>query len=129
MFPEEGGVMADLARPTRVQLRFEPTAMERLEDLQQRSGALNKAEVIRNALKFYEWVVENRGRTVLMQIGVDKIDIHLIPQSSGSHRKIMTEVREAKLQSGEMYFLKTHGRRNNSALFCYQSILKSLCPD
>ncbi len=39
----------------RVQFDFSPDALNRLEGLQKRVEASTKAEVIRNALKIYEW--------------------------------------------------------------------------
>ena len=39
----------------RVQFDFSPEALKRLEGLQERVEASTKAEVIRNALKIYEW--------------------------------------------------------------------------
>jgi hypothetical protein len=39
----------------RVQFDFSPDALQRLEDLKEKTDASTKAEVIRNALKLYEW--------------------------------------------------------------------------
>jgi len=41
----------------RVQFDFSPEALRRLEKIQERVDASTKAEVIRNALKIYEWFV------------------------------------------------------------------------
>ena len=41
----------------RVQFDFSPEALKRLEDLKEHTDASTKAEVIRNALKIYEWFV------------------------------------------------------------------------
>jgi len=41
----------------RVQFDFSPEALQRLEDLKKHVDASTKAEVIRNALKIYEWFV------------------------------------------------------------------------
>lgn len=41
----------------RVQFDFSPEALQRLEDLKERTDATTKAEVVRNALKLYEWFV------------------------------------------------------------------------
>lgn len=41
----------------RVQFDFSPEALQRLEDLKEHIDASTKAEVIRNALKIYEWFV------------------------------------------------------------------------
>ena len=39
----------------RVQFDFSPEALQRLEHLQETLDAETKAEVVRNALKLYEW--------------------------------------------------------------------------
>jgi hypothetical protein len=39
----------------RVQFDFSSEALQRLEDLKEKVDASTKAEVIRNALKLYEW--------------------------------------------------------------------------
>lgn len=39
----------------RVQFDFSPEALKRLETMQERLDATTKAEVVRNALKLYEW--------------------------------------------------------------------------
>jgi hypothetical protein len=41
----------------RVQFDFSPEALQRLEDLKELTDASTKAEVVRNALKIYEWLV------------------------------------------------------------------------
>jgi hypothetical protein len=39
----------------RVQFDFTPEALKRLEDLKDRVDASTKAEVLRNAIRLYEW--------------------------------------------------------------------------
>lgn len=41
----------------RVQLDFSPDSLERLEKLKERVGASTRAEVIRQALRLYEWFI------------------------------------------------------------------------
>ena len=41
----------------RVQFDFSPEALQRLEGLKELTDASTKAEVVRNALKIYEWLV------------------------------------------------------------------------
>ena len=41
----------------RVQFDFSPEALKRLETMQERLDAATKAEVVRNALKLYEWFI------------------------------------------------------------------------
>lgn len=45
--------------PTTYKLQFEfsPSAKKRLEELKDRTEASTKAEVVRNALRLYEWLV------------------------------------------------------------------------
>ena len=47
---------------TRVQLEMPPQAMERLQKLKDRAEAASYAEVIRNALRLYEALVEEHER-------------------------------------------------------------------
>lgn len=47
---------------TRVQLEMPPQAMERLQRLKDHSEAASYAEVIRNALRLYEALVEEHDR-------------------------------------------------------------------
>ena len=41
----------------RVQFDFSAEALQRLEDLKELTDSSTKAEVVRNALKLYEWLV------------------------------------------------------------------------
>ena len=41
----------------RVQFDFSPEALKRLETMQEQLEAATKAEVVRNALKLYEWFI------------------------------------------------------------------------
>ena len=41
----------------RVQFDFSPEALKRLETMQERLEGATKAEVVRNALKLYEWFI------------------------------------------------------------------------
>ncbi len=47
---------------TRVQLEMPPQAMERLQTLKDRTEAASYAEVIRNALRLYEALVEEHAK-------------------------------------------------------------------
>lgn len=51
----------------RVQLDFAPTAMKRLQDLKATTEAVSYAEVVKNALRLYEALIEQEkaGREVL----------------------------------------------------------------
>lgn len=50
----------------RVQLDFSPDAFERLEELRRETNATTKVEVIRDALRIYEWMAEQsrEGRVI-----------------------------------------------------------------
>lgn len=53
----------------RVQLDFSADSFERLEELRGETDESSKAEVIRNAIRFYEWLVEQSkaGRFIEVQ--------------------------------------------------------------
>jgi metal-responsive CopG/Arc/MetJ family transcriptional regulator len=48
--------MADKQKE-RVQFDFSSEALQRLDDMKTRTGAATRAEVVRNALRLYEWFV------------------------------------------------------------------------
>ena len=52
----------DARATTRVQLEMPPQAMERLQMLKDRTEAASYAEVIRNALRLYEALVEEHAK-------------------------------------------------------------------
>lgn len=52
----------------RVQFDFSPEAMQRLEGLQKQVEAQTKAEVIRNALKIYEWFATQIDPEYLIEV-------------------------------------------------------------
>ncbi len=41
----------------RLQFDFSQEAIDRLDELKERSGATTRAEAVRNALRAYEWIV------------------------------------------------------------------------
>jgi len=45
---------------TRLQLDFEDQAIEKLEELRKVTGARTKGDVVRNALRVYEWLLKQR---------------------------------------------------------------------
>ena len=61
--PDEEGV-----KRHRVQLDFSPEAYERLNRIRTRSDAATNAEVVRNALRLYDWFLEQRSRDARFQI-------------------------------------------------------------
>lgn len=50
--PTEGTIVK-----TRVQFDFTPDALQRLDEIKEATGATTRAETIRNALRLYEWFV------------------------------------------------------------------------
>lgn len=53
----------------RVQFDFAPEALRRLDDIKEKTGAATRAEAVRNALRLYEWFVnETEPDTVIKLI-------------------------------------------------------------
>ena len=53
--------MSDREKKTRVQFDFGPTAIARLDALKDKMETASYAEVLRNALKIYDWLVNEAG--------------------------------------------------------------------
>lgn len=56
---------------TRIQLDFPPASVARLNALKDRTEAASYAEVIRNALRLYEWAIEVGGANARMVVTRD----------------------------------------------------------
>lgn len=67
--PDEEGV-----KRHRVQLDFSPEAYERLNRIRTRFDAATSAEVVRNALRLYDWFLEQTSKGAKFQI-VDNGDV------------------------------------------------------
>jgi hypothetical protein len=52
----------------RIQFDFTPESMKRLENLKEKTDATTKAEVVRNALRLYEWFVTQIDPTSTVEI-------------------------------------------------------------
>ncbi|HZR40310.1 MAG TPA: hypothetical protein VFB12_09360 [Ktedonobacteraceae bacterium] len=52
----------------RIQFDFTPDSLRRLEELKRRTDAITKAEVVRNALKLYEWLVTEVDPDYIIEI-------------------------------------------------------------
>jgi hypothetical protein len=52
----------------RIQFDFTTESMQRLEDLKEKTDATTKAEVVRNALKLYEWFVTQIDPAYIVEI-------------------------------------------------------------
>ena len=56
----------------RIQFDFSPEALKRLDDLKEKTDAATKAEVVRNALKLYEWFVSQVDPNSIVEIRDEK---------------------------------------------------------
>lgn len=56
-----------------LQLNFSPEAYERLQEIFDKAGVKSIAEVIRNALRLYEWFLEQKQKGAKIQIVEDKL--------------------------------------------------------
>jgi len=56
----------------RIQFDFSPEALKRLDDLKEKTDAATKAEVVRNALKLYEWFVTQVDPNCIVEIKDEK---------------------------------------------------------
>lgn len=52
----------------RVQLEFTPDAMERLRQIRELASASTNAEVVRNALRIYEWFLKQKAEDYKFQL-------------------------------------------------------------
>ena len=52
----------------RIQFDFTPESMTRLENLKEKTDATTKAEVVRNALRLYEWFVSQVDPNNIVEI-------------------------------------------------------------
>jgi hypothetical protein len=52
----------------RVQFDFTPDAYERLEAITSASGAISRAETVRNALSLYEWFIRDVDPNATIQV-------------------------------------------------------------
>jgi hypothetical protein len=52
----------------RIQFDFTPESMKRLESLKEKTDATTKAEVVRNALRLYEWFVTQIDPTSTVEV-------------------------------------------------------------
>ena len=67
----------------RVQFDFSPESLRRLEDLKKKTDASTKAEVVRDALKLYEWFVNQVDPSYVVEIeDKDGHNIFRIPAST-----------------------------------------------
>ena len=55
----------------RVQLDFTPEALERLREIKELAGAKTNAEVVRNALRLYEWFLRQKKENYTIQLVKD----------------------------------------------------------
>ncbi len=55
----------------RVQLEFTPEAMQRLRQIKALANASTNAEVVKNALRVYEWFLNQRNQNYKLQLVKD----------------------------------------------------------
>jgi hypothetical protein len=55
----------------RVQLDFTPEAIDRLREIKELAGAKTNAEVVRNALRLYEWFLRQKKENYTIQLVKD----------------------------------------------------------
>lgn len=70
-------------KPIRVQFDFAPNALARLNELVDKTEATSRADVIRNALRLYEWLTDKalEGKSISLNGGSEvegPIDLTLI---------------------------------------------------
>jgi hypothetical protein len=66
--PEEGKIQSEKSSYKKLQFEFSPDALRRLDDLKTQVDASTRAEVVRNALKVYEWMVRQIGPDYTLEI-------------------------------------------------------------
>lgn len=62
---------AQVGERQRVQLDFSPQAYERLLQIRELAGARTNAEVVRNALRIYEWFLDQKRAKHKLQLVTD----------------------------------------------------------
>ncbi len=69
----EGGALGPYIRTSRqrVQLEFTPEALDRLRQIKELANASTNAEVVRNALRVYEWFLKQKAEEYKFQIVKD----------------------------------------------------------
>jgi len=54
--------------PKKLQFEFSPDALRRLDELKERADAATRAEVVRDALRVYEWMVREISPDYTLEI-------------------------------------------------------------
>lgn len=62
----------------RVQLDFSPEAYNRLAALRSKAEARTNAELVRNALRLYEWFLQQRGKKIHVIDGDNVKEVELV---------------------------------------------------
>jgi hypothetical protein len=65
---EEAKIKSEKSSYKKLQFEFSPDALRRLDDLKTQVDAQTRAEVVRNALKVYEWMVRQIGPDYTIEI-------------------------------------------------------------
>ena len=69
--PGKGGALETHTPRQRVQLEFTPEAFSRLRQIRDLANASTNAEVVRNALRVYEWFLTQRAEEYKLQLVKD----------------------------------------------------------
>jgi metal-responsive CopG/Arc/MetJ family transcriptional regulator len=62
-------------RMQRVQFEFSLDALQQLDDIKEKTGASTRAEVVRNALSLYDWLVNDVDPNNTIKVFDDNNDI------------------------------------------------------
>lgn len=71
----------DTKQKERVQIDFTPEALQRLDELKDKSGATTRTEAIRNALRFYAWFINETTDNSIVKIIEDNEPIAMFKAS------------------------------------------------
>ncbi len=69
-----------MSKPTRLQFDVTPEALEKLEELKKKAGATTRADLVRNALRLYEWFLSQKsdGNEILVRKGEELVSVEFI---------------------------------------------------
>ncbi len=69
-----------MSKPTRLQFDVTPEALEKLDALKKEAGATTRADLVRNALRLYEWFLQQKsnGNEILIRKGDELVTVEFI---------------------------------------------------
>jgi hypothetical protein len=74
----EKSTQTEEAPRQRVQLDFSPEAYSRLSALRSKAEARTNAELVRNALRLYEWFLQQKGKKIHVVDGDNVKEVELV---------------------------------------------------